>query len=138
MAINYKYKAAELREAVERCMAYCIDNNKPPVDFVLHKFTPISADAIVDYIKWAKEMEDGKRERDADLMEAAEVLKKWQEFKTVFWLEIGMNDPKLSAFAIFNLKQPCNGGYSDKPLGTVGNIEINIDTEGVGGGKAFK
>ena len=49
-----------------------------------------------------------------------------------------MNDPKMAAFAIFNLKQPCNGGYSDKPLGTVGNIEISINSDGIGGSNSFK
>lgn len=136
-AVNIKYRADELEEAIRKCMAYCNDHNEPPVDFVLHMFTSISNDTMSNYLKWAEEMEQGKREPDSEVMRASEVIKKWQEFKTVFWARVGINDPKLAAFAIFNLKQPCNGGYTDKPVGAVGNVEIVINTQGVGD-KAFK
>lgn len=135
-AVNVLYKADELEEAFGQAMADCMKNNEPPVDFVLHKYTKISQDTMTNYLKWAEEMEKGKREVDIEVIRSAEVIKKWQEFKTVFWVRKGLDDPKLAAFAIFNLKQPCNGGYSDKPVGAVGNIEVVVKADGVGD-KAF-
>lgn len=131
-----KYKAAELEDAFEKCMQYCIDNNEPPVDFVLHKFTSISQDTMTNYLKWAEEMEKGDKPVDLDVIRASEVIKKWQEFKTVFWARVGLKDPKLSAFAIFNLKQPCNGGYTDKPVTAAGNVEVSVNLSGVGNNAA--
>lgn len=135
--MNIKYRADELEEAIEKCMAYCNDHNKPPVDFVLHMFTSISSDTMSNYLKWAEEMEAGKREPDSEVMRASEAIKKWQEFKTFWWVTLGVTNEKLQSMAIFNLKQPCNGGYTDKPVGAVGNVEIVINTQGVGD-KAFK
>jgi hypothetical protein len=44
----------------------------------------------------------------------------------------------MATFAIFNLKQPMNGGYTDKPLSAAGNTEVVVKLEGVGGSEAFK
>lgn len=134
--MNTKYKAEELEQAFAKTMEYCTEQSEPPVDFVLHKFTDISNDTMQNYVKWAEEMEKGTREVDPEIMRGAAAIKKWWEFKTVFWLRLGLRNEKLSAFAIFNLKQPCNGGYSDKPVGSVGNIEVVVKADGVGD-KAF-
>lgn len=136
-AVNIKYKADELEAAFEKARARCIDGHVPPVDYVLHEFTSISNDTMNNYIKWAEEMEAGKREPDPEVMRASAAIKKWQEFKTFWWVTLGVTNEKLQSMAIFNLKQPCNGGYTDKPVGAVGNVEIVINTQGVGD-KAFK
>ena len=135
--MNTKYRAAELEYAFNQAMEYCKECREPPVDFVLHKFTDISNDTMQNYVKWAEEMEKGDREVDLDIVEASAAIKKWWEFKTYFWVALGLNNEKLAAFTIFNLKQPCNGGYSDKQVGSVGNIEVVVKGEGVGGEKAF-
>lgn len=134
--MNIKYKGEELERAFEEAMDYCTQRGEPPVDFVLHQFTPISQDAMSDYVKWADEMEKGERETDPEVIRAAECIKKWWEFKTMWWLRLGLSNEKLATFAIFNLKQPCNGGYSDRPVGAVGNIEVVVKADGVGD-KAF-
>ena len=134
--MNIKYKADELEEAFERAMEKCNLERVPPVDFVLHEFTGISQDAMSDYVKWADEMASGKREPDPEVIRAAGAIKKWWEFKTFWWVSLGVNNEKLQTMAIFNLKQPCNGGYSDRPVGSVGNIEVVVKADGVGD-KAF-
>ncbi len=134
--MNIKYKAEELESALEQAMEYCTTCGEPPVDFVLHKFTDISQDTMERYVKWAEEMEKGDRETDPEVVRGAEAIKKWWEFKTFWWVSLGVRNEKLQTMAIFNLKQPCNGGYSDKPVGAVGNIEVVIKADGVGD-KAF-
>lgn len=134
---DFKYKPDDLIPAINQCMEYCTSQRKPPVDFVLHQFTPISSDAMQDYLKFAAEMEKGSREWDEGVIKCADAIKKWQEFKTYFWAALGMDNEKLQPFAIFNLKQPCNGGYSDKPPAAMGNTEVVVRLEGVGGDKAF-
>ena len=136
-AVNIKYGADELEAAFEAARERCVDGHVPPVDYVLHEFTSISNDTMNNYIKWAEEMEAGKREPDPEVMRASAAIKKWQEFKTFWWVTLGVTNEKLQSMAIFNLKQPCNGGYTDKPVGAVGNVEIVINTQGVGD-KAFK
>lgn len=135
--MNIKYKANELEEAFEKAMQHCIDAHVPPVDFVLHEYTTISNDTMNNYLKWAEDMEMGKIEPDPEVIRASVAIKKWGEFKTFWWVTLGVTNEKLQTMAIFNLKQPCNGGYTDKPVGAVGNVEIVINTQGVGD-KAFK
>lgn len=127
--MNIKYKADELEKALDEAMEYCSVNNEPPVDFILHKFTSIDQVTMERYVHAADDMAKGEKPVDQEVMRCAEAIKKWWEFKTVWWLRLGIRNEKLSAFSIFNLKQPCNGGYSDRPLGTVGNVEVVIKAD---------
>ena len=81
------YKAEALERAIDQCMAYCLENHKAPVDFNLHQFTDISHDTVSNYIKWAEEMEAGKRERNEEIIKSAKVLKNGRSLRLIFgWI----------------------------------------------------
>ena len=62
----------------------------------------------------------------------ADQLKKLELYREQFWLNKA-DDPKLSTFAIFNLKQKKNGGYTDKQEIEHKDLKIDIKINGVNG-----
>lgn len=133
---QYGYSPEELEVAFAKAMDYCTSEKEPPVNYVLHRFTSISDDTMERYVNRAAKMAAGEEETDPVIMRCAEVIKKWQEFKTYWWVALGVSNEKLQTMAIFNLKQPCNGGYTDKAPTNTGGTEVTIKLQGVGD-KAF-
>lgn len=55
-----------------------------------------------------------------------EAYKKLEAFRTYYWSLKAIDNPKLTGFAAFALKQPSNGGWTDKQTVEVPEIKIKI------------
>ena len=62
----------------------------------------------------------------------ADQLKKLELYREQFWLNKA-DDPKLATFAIFNLKQRKNGGYTDKQEIEHKDLKIDVKINGING-----
>jgi hypothetical protein len=152
MINNRKYTAKAFTERMEEFFTWCTENRKAPINYNLANFFGISVDTIANYrnltVYTDEELEkqaEGDKEKLKELKKdneerkgLSEAVKKLDKFRTNFWIEIGLSDPKLQTFAIFNLKQPFNGGYSDKQQIEAGGVNIVINPNGVGGDDSFK
>ncbi len=129
--------AAALLEAVDRCVAYCQESGEPPVGFLLHKYTDISEERLEEYIAAGEEVLRRGGELEGDGLLRFRAARRWREYKTFYWLDMGRRDPKSTGFAVLNLKQPENGGFVEKePRSGQGQIRVILD--GVGGAEAMR
>lgn len=115
-----KYTAKAIREGVRQCIEHCESTGNPPAEYVLHRFLDIPEEELARLAQ-----------RKDELGRAAS---EWEEFKTFYWLRHGREDAKQAQFAMFNLKEPRNGGYGAES----GKAEIVVRLEGVGGQEAFR
>ena len=90
-----------------------------PTDYRLLEFLDVSADTL----------ENWNNEKDKYIGYSA-VLKKLERYREHYWLSRA-DDPKQSTFAIFNLKQKKNGGYTDKQEIEHKDMKIDIKINGV-------
>lgn len=90
-----------------------------PTDYRLLEFLGVSADTL----------ENWNNEKDKYIGYSA-VLKKLERYREHYWLTRA-DDPKQSTFAIFNLKQKKNGGYTDKQEIEHKDMKIDIKINGV-------
>ncbi len=119
--MSKRYTAKRIREGVRQCISYCENTGYPPAEYVLHMYLDIPEEELSKIAAAGGEI--GRA--------AAE----WQEFKTFYWLRHGREDSKQAQFAMFNLKEPSNGGYGSSGEG---RSEIVLRLEGAGGPEAFK
>lgn len=92
-----------------------------PTDYRLIEFLGVSADTI----------ENWNNDKDRYIGYSA-VLKKLERYREHYWLNRA-DDPKQSTFAIFNLKQKKNGGYTDKQEIEHKDMKIDIKINGING-----
>ena len=123
------YRADELREAVERCIDHCIRTGQAPVAFVLHQFTDVPEEMLGDYIEKGEAALRGEINRGREIMGRYQAAKRWEEFKTFFWLERERKDSKTE-----------NGGYREREARTEKEKKppVTIKVEGLGGAEALK
>ena len=132
---EYRLTPEQLDEKLDELYEYCIANKTPPVPFNIRKVVGVSEDALEKWRKMADGLDPGDESDEAQTKRAyREVLKKLDELRTAFWQNVAFDNPKLQAFAMFNLKQPYNGGYTDKPSNDATSVEITIKNGGVGSG----
>lgn len=114
--------AEELREKIREFIAL-VDSGEidKPTDYRLHEYLGISADTQERWIN----------ERDK-YQGYAEELKKLEKYREHYWL-CKADDPKQTTFAIFNLKQRKNGGYTDKQEVEHKDMKIDLTINGVKG-----
>ena len=129
--------AAALLEAVDRCVAYCRESGEPPAGFLLHRYTDISEERLEEYIAPGEEALRRGGELEGDELLRFRAARRWREFKTFYWLDMGRRDPKSTGFAVLNLKQPENGGFTEKEPKSGGD-QIRVIFDGVGGVEAMK
>ena len=133
------YSAAELEEAIDRCVAHCVESGEPPVAYVLHKYTDVPEKALREFLEHGEAVMRGERRWGHEIMGKYRAAKRWEEFRTFYWLERGQREPKAANFAKFNLKQSGNGGYVEKePSGKGDKSEITVRLEGIGGAEAAR
>ena len=120
------YRADELREAVERCIDHCIRT--------------VPEEMLGDYIEKGEAALRGEINRGREIMGRYQAAKRWEEFKTFFWLERERKDSKTGSFARFNLMQSENGGYREREARTEKEKKppVTIKVEGLGGAEALK
>lgn len=101
--------------AVDRFGEYIYNRSRAPTDYELLEFFnsdivygPYSDDEGVDEID-ALELEAAMKD-EAN----AAAMAKLRMIREHFYVQTSSREPKLGTWAIFNLKQPKNGGYSDK------------------------
>lgn len=121
MAPPRKIKTAEELEAKVSKFIELVNSGKidKPTDYRLLEFLDVSADTL----------ENWNNEKDKYIGYSA-VLKKLERYREHYWLSRA-DDPKQSTFAIFNLKQKKNGGYTDKQEIEHKDMKIDIKINGV-------
>lgn len=118
-------KIASAEELAEKLTEFIklVDSGKidKPTDYRLCEFLNIEYTTME---RWVNDRDNYKG--------YAEQLKKLELYREQFWLNKA-DDPKLSTFAIFNLKQKKNGGYTDKQEIEHKDLKIDIKINGVNG-----
>ncbi len=134
-----EYKAKELAEAIDQCVAHCVETGEPPVAYVLHLFTDVPEEKLQEFLEHGEAVLRGERHTGPEIMGRYRAAKRWEEFRTFYWLERGQKEPKTADFAKFNLRQSGNGGYVDKEAaGKDGKKKVVVEVKGIGGEKAMR
>lgn len=128
---------AQLEEGVEKCIAHCMETGDAPVAYVLHKFLDITEEELAGYLERGKRAMKGEIPRESAMMRRFRIARRWDEFKTFYWLGMAQKDPKNASFAMFNLKQAENGGYGEKE-GKAEKVTVTLKLQGVGGEEGMK
>lgn len=130
-----KLTAEELEEKIDELIEYCENTKRPPSDYLLKDITGVYPSTIW---RWCQN-KDGENEANESNNAYARAIKKLELYRNHYWLNAGLDNPKLQGFVAFNLKQSCNGGYTDRPAQASGTqIEVTIKQQGIGGDDAFK
>ena len=114
-----KYTAAELDAAITRYFDSFANSDDVPTWHDMLLKLGISEDTVTRYRNDEKYIEQGY----------ADALKKATRLHCDFWQQYAVKHPNLQTFCMFELKQPHNGGFTDKPQGQtdqVTKIEFNI------------
>lgn len=114
--------AEELTEKIAQFIQ-AIENGEidKPTDYRLCEFLSVSPDTL----------ENWNNEKDK-YQGYSEALKKLELFREHYWLTVAENDKK-ATFAIFNLKQKKNGGYTDKQEIEHKDLKIDVKINGIAG-----
>ncbi len=126
----------ELSDGIDRCIDHCMKTGEAPVGFVLHKFVDVPEADLVRYLEEGERMRRGETKYSSGVNARFLAARRWDEFKTFFWLDRAQRDPKNASFAMFNLKQSENGGYAEKES-KAGKSTVVIKLDGVGGREAM-
>lgn len=114
--------AEELSEKIREFIAL-VDSGAidKPTDYRLLEFLDISYTTLEN---WQNDTENYKGYLEA--------LKKLERYREHYWLSVADNEKK-ATFAIFNLKQKKNGGYTDKQEIEHKDMKIDISINGIKG-----
>lgn len=127
MANTRKIDSPEMLDKhIKNFIEFCNETGEIPSDYALCKFLSVSASTLDRY----KAGEGTYKGYDEPLKN----LRKFREHRLLAMLE---GNPKLSAAAIFQLKQPFNGGYQENQA-IDHSATVTLKIEGVGGEEAFK
>ena len=127
----------ELSDGIDRAIQHCLTTGDAPVGFVLHKFLDIAESELARYLEEGEKLERGEIPWNAGVKGRFLAARRWDEFKTFFWLDRAQRDPKNAGFAMFNLEQSENGGYAEKEAKS-GKSTVVIRLDGVGGREAME
>lgn len=98
------------------------DNAAIPDDYMLVQYIqrqtgrPLAVQTLYDY----------RENRDNRYIGYPEAYKKIEAFRAYYWSAKALDNPKVTGFAAFALKQPKNGGWTDKQVVEVPEIKIKI------------
>ena len=130
------YPLKKLDEGIDRAIAHCMATGEAPVGFVLDKFLDIPESELARYLEEGEKAQRGEAPWTSGVKGRFLAARRWDEFKTFFWLDRAQKDPKNASFAMFNLKQTENGGYAEKEeKGKKTPVVVRLD--GVGGKDAL-
>lgn len=126
---------ADLRAAVERYVADCGERGEFPDLAGMRLALGISPATLARRCKVDKEATPEEIRRAAEFQEVLDYAKDCRES----WLVRKMTSDNKAAQGCMNaLKQPCNGGYIDRPMQDNQSTSVEIRVVGVGGAEAFK
>ena len=133
-----KYKTgAEFSAAVDEFIAYSTANNIRPTDYQITEYLKISPDTLERYSR-----KDTRDTRDTESIQGedsidngyAAAVKKLVMYRQDWYLRHAEKNPKLTSIDIFALKQPCNGGWTDKQqVEGNGALALNVSISGASG-----
>ena len=133
-----KYKTGkEFTAAVDEFVAYSTANNIRPTDYQITEYLKISPDTLERYSRKdtrdTRDIESTQGEESIDNGYAAAV-KKLVMYRQDWYLRHAETNPKLTSIDIFALKQPCNGGWTDKQqVEGNGALALNVSISGASG-----
>ena len=126
---------ADLRKAVDKYMAECRALGEFPDLAGMRLALDISASTLAKYCKTDKDSTPEEIARAAQFQDVLDYAKDCRES----WLARKMTSDNKAAQGCMNaLKQPCNGGYIDRPAQDSQNTSVEIRVVGVGRTSAFK
>ena len=133
-----KYKTgAEFSAAVDEFIAYSTQNNIRPTDYQITEYLKISPDTLERYSrKDTRDTRDIESIQDEDSIDNgyAAAVKKLVMYRQDWYLRHAETNPKLTSIDIFALKQPCNGGWTDKQVTeSNGALALNVSISGASG-----
>lgn len=131
------FPAGIFAEAIDRFGRYLHTNRRAmPSDYELLEY--INSD-IVDRFEDEEGVEEITAPELQELLKAEEnaaAVLKLQMIRENYYLKAMADDPKATTGAIFALKQPKNGGYSDKQeVSTEKKLTIKLEGVGADAGK---
>lgn len=128
---------AQMEEGLDRCIRHCTETGEAPVAYVLHKFVDLTEEELAEYLEAGERARRGEIPRTQPVMRRFRLARRWDEFKTFYWLSIAQKEPKNASFAMFNLKQAENGGYGERD-GKSERVTVTLKLEGVGGAEGMR
>ena len=135
-----KYKTgAELLDAVNDFIKYSTENKIRPTDYQVCEYLHMSPDSLENYAKRDKENTAGDKDKDKEHESNTEntysaAIKKLTLYRQDWYLRHAECNPKLTSIDIFALKQPCNGGWTDKQVTeSNGTMALNVSISGASG-----
>lgn len=138
MAPPRKYKTAnDFATAVDKFIDYSTVNNIRPTDYQVCNYLGISVDTLERYAK-IKSSDDNSKDSNNKGVDNnrgyAESVKKLVMYRQDWYLRHAEANPKLAGVDIFALKQPCNGGWTDRQvIDTGGGFAVDIRLSGADG-----
>ena len=135
-----KYKTgADLMDAVNDFIKYSTENKIRPTDYHLCEYLHMSPDTLENYAKRDKEnttkgKDKGKETESNTENTYSAAIKKLTLYRQDWYLRHAEINPKLTSIDIFALKQPCNGGWTDKQVTeNTGAMALNVSISGASG-----
>jgi hypothetical protein len=113
-----KYEELEdLKFEIDKYFSECEVNKKAPIWHDMLVKLSISDRTLLRY----RSNEDDKYNGFDDVIKKAE-----QRFSS-FWQQYALDHPNLQSFCMFQLKQPHNGGFIDRPKDDKSDLNINVN-----------
>jgi len=125
----------KIEAGLEALIAFCTDNQEPPGDFVVEQFLGVGPETLD---AWRSAAVPGPGETPAaarKTLRRQKLVRRLDAFRTQFWQRVPFVNPRLQSFAVFHLKQPAYGGFSDKGGAPV---RAELHTDGIGGDEALE
>lgn len=123
MARPMKYKSAEeLDKAIQAYIASHDSKDNPPTWAGMLLELDITDDTLRNY-----------RNKEDKYPGYSDVIKKAEQAHCRFWQQLALAHPNLQSFCMFELKQPHNGGFTDRPqdTGQTGEVTIKVQIDGI-------
>lgn len=133
-----KYKTGDdLMDAVNDFIKYSTENKIRPTDYQVCEYLHMSPDSLENYAKRDKESNTGDKDIETESNTKntySAAIKKLTLYRQDWYLRHAESNPKLTSIDIFALKQPCNGGWTDKQVTeSNGTMALNVSISGASG-----
>ena len=133
-----RYKTGDdLMSAVDDFIKYSTDNHIRPTDYQVCEYLHMSPDSLENYAKRDKESNTGDKDIETESNTKntySAAIKKLVLYRQDWYLRHAETNPKLTSIDIFALKQPSNGGWTDRQqIDAGGALALNVSISGASG-----